>query len=487
MSVPTTGVLPRAAAMRPTPWPARFIGMGGLAFLAAHAPLALAMRSQATISTLHVLLTLGIGLLWAISGRRGERVAYVGAYIVGAEVLWRMTSADIYWEFGKYATALIFLVYLFRSRQVKPPPAIFLYFALLLPSAALTLANLDLADARTEISFNLSGPFALMVSVWFFSYLRLSRNQLARVFMMLVAPVIGVESIALYSTATASPLVFGHGATMVTSGAFGPNQVSAILSLGALLALLLVLNSSEALGFRSAMFVVVIALAAQSALTFSRTGLVLVGVCGFLASLYLVKKPRGRLAVVLVWVLLFSITVFVLLPRLEALTGGALGKRFRDPSATGRDQLARADLQIWQAHPIMGVGPGRARALREALVRRGKAHTEFSRMLAEHGVLGLLSLGMLVGTAVGRLQAARGSETKALVVAVLSWSLLFMLVSAMRLVAPAFLFGLASATLLTDRRLKKGFRGAEQPTVGLAKANGTASFPLAVRRRRLYR
>jgi O-antigen ligase len=487
MMVPTTGVLPRAAAKRPAPWPARFIGMGGLAFLAAHVPLALAMRSQAKISTLHVLLTLGIGLLWAISGRRPERVAYVGAYIVGAEVLWRMTNADVYWEFGKYASALIFLVYLFRTGRIKPPPAILLYFALLLPSAALTLANLDLSDARNEISFNLSGPFALMVSVWFFSYVQLSRNQLARVFMMLVAPVIGVGSIALYSTATASALVFGHGSNMTTSGGFGPNQVSAILSLGALLALLLVLNSSAALGFRSAMFGVVIALAAQSALTFSRTGLVLVGVCGFLASLYLVKKPRGRLTVVLVWVLLLSIAVFVLLPRLEALTGGAFGERFGAPSVTGRDQLARADLQIWQAHPILGVGPGQARALREALVHRAKAHTEFSRMLAEHGVLGLLSLGLLVGTAVSRFRAARGSETKALVVAVLSWSLLFMLVSAMRLVAPAFFFGLGSATLLTEKRLKKRSPRPERPTAELAKANEPAVSPFAVPSRRVYR
>src|SRR5215212_5421371 len=78
-------------------------------FLIAHIPLAFLLRQSAALATLHALATLGIGLLWACFDRRQERTVYVIAYITGAEVLWRMTDARVFWEFGKYAIVLIAL------------------------------------------------------------------------------------------------------------------------------------------------------------------------------------------------------------------------------------------------------------------------------------------------------------------------------------------------------------------------------------------
>src|SRR5467141_723535 len=70
-------------------------------FLAAHIPLALLMSKFESVASVHMITTLGIGLWWVATDDRLERIAYIGAYIVGAEVLWRMTNALAFWEIGK--------------------------------------------------------------------------------------------------------------------------------------------------------------------------------------------------------------------------------------------------------------------------------------------------------------------------------------------------------------------------------------------------
>jgi hypothetical protein len=59
-------------------------------------------------------------------------------------------------------------------------------------------------------------------------------------------------------------------------------------------------------------------------------------------------------------------------------------------------------------------------------------------------------------TAIRRFLAARGSTERAIVAMLYTWSALFMLVSGMRLVAPAFAFGLASVMPPRRARPRKG-------------------------------
>ena len=63
---------------------------------------------------------------------------------------------------------------------------------------------------------------------------------------------------------------------------------------------------------------------------------------------------------------------------------------------TGREDIARADLEVWFDNPVLGVGPGVAKEYRAATFgRAAAAHTEFTRLLAEHGILGLVALIIL--------------------------------------------------------------------------------------------
>ena len=102
VDAPTAAVAPPRSGTR--------IAVLAILAYAAHFPLALLEGRQPLVATIHALLSLAVGLAWALSGRRVWRVAYAAAYIAGAEVLWRMVGAHIFWEFGKYTVALCCLV-----------------------------------------------------------------------------------------------------------------------------------------------------------------------------------------------------------------------------------------------------------------------------------------------------------------------------------------------------------------------------------------
>ncbi len=84
-----------------------------------HVILALAMRRFNILSTLHAILVFLIGFLKALTTKDIKEVIPVTAYIMGAEVLWRMTNAGVFWEFGKYAVIAIFGIILLRNRKIK--------------------------------------------------------------------------------------------------------------------------------------------------------------------------------------------------------------------------------------------------------------------------------------------------------------------------------------------------------------------------------
>src|SRR2546425_567404 len=77
-------------------------------------------------------------------------------------------------------------------------------------------------------------------------------------------------------------------------------------------------------------------------------------------------------------------------------------------------------------------------------------HTEFTRLVAEHGTFGFVAFLLLLLMAVRSVQRANDPWHKALVAAMLGWSFVFMMNAAMRLVAPAFILGLTMANLVPE-------------------------------------
>jgi O-antigen ligase len=394
-----------------------------LLFLLLHIPLALAMTKIPFVGTLHIFIAFFLGLAEAGFGQRMDRVARIAAYIVAAEVLWRMTYVHFFWEFAKYATALILLIAWVRRGELKSARLPLVFFLLLLPSVALTVhAYPNLGVVRRLLSFTLSGPFVLTICTMFFLRFGLKREQLYHVVLTMIAP------------------------------GFLPNQVSSVLGLGALLCFLFLVRGDKKKWLLQAfVFGAMFIFAIQTALTFSRGGLYMASGSAMVASVFLLRKRGMRLALVFVVASLLALTSYVVFPRLEAFTGGRLSTRFKDFDTTGRDRILLFDLKIWREHPVLGVGPGGANRLRKAFFGHAVAsHTEFSRLLTEHGIFGAAALIALLIMAKKSLSRARTHTDKAFAVAMITWSFLFMSVNGMRLAAPAFCFGFAFAPISQD-------------------------------------
>lgn len=422
------------------------------AIVVAHAVGAIAMRAFPLLGLAHALLCLGIGLVIAVR-RPLHEVPVIVAYIVCSEVLWRMVRApSLPWEFGKYAISLILLLASFRLRWIRNRVLGIGYFVLLLPSVLLTLYVYELGDLREQLSFNLSGPLSLALSILFFSNIKLSAEQVRRTLYALMIPAIGIVAVAAITLSEIEIAVaFSKNSNKYLSGGFGPNQVSATLGLALLAAILLLLERRQALHLRIVLIVAATVFATQAALTFSRGGLLLALISVLAASIYLLRDNRTRATLLVLSTLLFVVAKLFVVPRLDEFTSGKLAERYSSVDSTGRTTLAGFDLEIFADNPVLGVGPGAALPLREDLGHAGAAHTEFTRMLAEHGLLGALAIVFLLVVTFRALREPRTSRARAFVAALALWTFLFLAINGMRLAAPSFSFGLACAIAYASR------------------------------------
>jgi O-antigen ligase len=421
-----------------------------LVFIIAHVALAAIMRALPAVGFIHAVACLGVGTI--VAARRPlHQTIYIVGYIAGSEVLWRMVRAGVIWEYGKYACSVVLLIALTRMRVRENKRLALAYFGLLVPSAVLTIVSLPFDEARQQISFNLSGPLCLMLCVLFGSNLRITGDQLRKTLLITCAGIVAIAAIAYFSTMSAVDLEFNRQSNSITSGGFGPNQVSAMLGLACLFSLLLVLDRALSWRLKWVLLGIAIVFASQAALTFSRGGLAL-AFGGILAAiLYLVRGRRTKVAIALTAVLLFTAGKYVVFPQLDEFTEGKLAERYTSTKTSHRATLAGFDLAIFADHPILGVGPGAASSIRGDLGRFGAAHTEFTRMLAEHGALGIISLLLLCVLAARTLLSTPTLGGRAVVAAMLAYFALFLLVNAMRLAAPAFVFGIACTVSYSSR------------------------------------
>ncbi len=383
---------------------------------------------------------------------------YGAAYIVGLEVLLRMTKAGLFWEFGKLASLALLTVGLVVERRRRLDLHYLLMIVLLLP--ALFLADeLSFNSFRQMITFQLGGIILLALSCIYFSRRFFSLSDFSALSRWMLYPILSMAVYLFLRTPELSQITFTTSANFATSGGFGPNQVSTALGLGILLlSLNFILKSPSLFGaLIDKLFLGILIF--RALLTFSRggvTGAVLALLLAYLVYLFAQRAVhRWRMVVRL---LLAGVLFVVLFQFVNTLTQGVLWYRFKgvkfDPVAhrvtrpfeletasSGRTKIVETDIAMWLDYPILGVGVGMSNALRSEYGYRNISHLEQTRLLAEHGLLGLLVLFWLLflmykkgtkGPPVGRLI----SSTFMLLV------FFTMLHSATRLAMTGFLFGL---------------------------------------------
>jgi O-antigen ligase len=276
-------------------------------------------------------------------------------------------------------------------------------------------------------------------------------NNLKYILISLLAPTVALAVIVFGKIVTSQNIFFGTSSNLQTSGDYGPNQVSVILGLGGLAAIYYALVERNLL-YRYLFLGLSLWLLAQSALTFSRSGVWATALAVFVTGLYLIRDSRRRVGLIFISIVFGVLANFVVFPFLDTFTGNTLSARFTNTDATGRLEIIQADLMVFQKYPLFGVGPNQSKSYHALTFRYSSAHTEYSRMLSEHGIFGLLALFLLAQGAAWRVFAKSDTFSKAILLGIMVWALLFMFSTGTRLVAPSFLFGLASATFVLQEK-----------------------------------
>ena len=414
-----------------------------LLFLVVHVPLVFAIKSNPWIATAHAVATLSFGLLTTLEARAASRILPVLGYIVVSESLWRVGRAKIFYESAKYALAGLAILALLRfsaKRKLVLTPA--LYFSLLVPSIAVMPAF-----DREHISFNLSGPLSLAMATLFLSRVSITHGTLRKTITAIMGPIVGLATVASVSTLTTENIDFYS--TKVASGGLGQNQASSLFGLGALVCFLYLslLRRSRPLPWLFS--ALGIWCAGQSVLTFSRGGMATAIGAATIAIVFLSSDRRFRGIVVLRVVLVSVVAVLFLVPILTSITSGLVKQRFTSTDLTGRDRIMEADLAAFRENPILGVGPGQSEEYHiRTTMKRTSAHTEYTRLLAEHGMLGATGLLLLLVMSFRWVKQQATLRSKAFSAALVTWSLLYMFHAAMRMALVSFIFALASTRLL---------------------------------------
>jgi O-antigen ligase len=423
-----------------------------VAFLAAHLVLGVAGYLVPLVATAHaglVALALAVAIFW---GRRVDRLVAVTAYGALCDVFWRMTESRAPWEFSKYlllAGSLAVLVrYARRWRRSGLPVA---FLACLAAGVVATILAQGPGAARETISFAEMGLISLGVAALAFRQLVATESDAWNLGWVLLGPVVCALAITTWSTLTSGDLAFNDESNFAVTGGFGPNQVSTVLGLGILVCVLLAFQR------RGSHFLALLAgLALWSTwaafLTFSRGGVYSLVLAG--AGLLLVGVgTRGARVRSLVTGGVAVVGLLLMFASANDFTGNWLDSRYSSgaTATAGRTSLVEQDLDLWGRHPLWGVGSGQSSDYHEGGNLTGAAaHTEYTRMLAEHGLFGLVAIALLVAMVVGGFRASRSQWNRLMVAGLGVWAVTAMLHAATRVGAVSLVFALTQLRVEPD-------------------------------------
>jgi hypothetical protein len=159
---------------------------------------------------------------------------------------------------------------------------------------------------------------------------------------------------------------------------------------------------------------------------------------------------RGRRRVLVVVLVSFVIGYFVVIPRVDSFTQGQFEKRF-GTTETGRTSLASGDLRLFRDKWLLGAGTGMSkyrdityetcRLRADRCAQEAASHTEFTRVLAEHGTAGVATIVLMAMMVLHALR--RAGPSLGLTVAFITWAVAQMFYANLRIAAVPFAFAFA--------------------------------------------
>ncbi len=320
-------------------------------------------------------------------------------YSSSFEILGRMVKASPYvpYELGKYVTFILIVIGLFKSKKVGTTGMVIFLF--LLPSI---LLGLTYYSSYKDMIFNVLGIVNIALGIALFAYQKITTKQLLFLLRLLVLPLTSILAYSIIRSPNFEDVTFELGANNLVGG-FGSNQIATIFGIAFFVLYLLYNKNIPFSGFSKWFDILIIILfLIYGLLTFSRGGML----AGFLGVFFLIyfqliaSKKIVNLLYAILAVSIFGIALYGvneitdgnLLLRYSGETHGTIvGSKEKDLNqlTSGRSEIFFEDLDLFNDNIFLGVGVSQSVYKRNNTIGTS-THVEFSRLLSEHGLFGLL-------------------------------------------------------------------------------------------------
>lgn len=415
-----------------------------------------------------------INLFSVNAADRSRLIAEIIIYFASFEALGRLAGSDPYipYELGKYIILFLCPLGIILSRNQSAKGMIGLVILILsIPAVLFDESN---QVTFNDIKFNLLGLLNIGVAIWFFSTLNLKLETLISWSKPLVYPIISVLIFTIIRTPNLDEVEFSLGANFATAGGFGSNQVSTILGLGVFVFAVAILLNYKISGYKWLDGLILGLFTIQGLLTFSRGGMIggFIGV--FVVMFYLTKLSVTERRVLRIpnfkkFILPVGILLFILMMAANLITGGMLLLRYMGETqgtlagsaeknlnkiTTNRSDIFMEDVDLFIDHGLLGVGVGASTYMRDQY--KGYApHVELSRLLAEHGLLGLIIFSLFLVIFFLNKGYAPESISKGILIALFLLGFLATFHSATRTYITPLLMGISCVTIGSSSNRKK--------------------------------
>ena len=352
---------------------------------------------------------LGIYIVIKSQNKKDEALLVAG-YVVGSEILLRMTGGNITYEFSKYEVLIFIFMGMFYKGFSKGAVPYWIFLLLLVPGVVMSgfVLNYD-SNLKNSIAFNISGPVSLAFTSLYTYRRKVSLERMNNILLCVGLPIISCAVYLSLYTPNVRDVITGTDSNFETSGGFGPNQVATFLGLGMFIFFSRIILESKTKILVVINLIIALNISFRGIVTFSRGGMITGFIMIVLLLLFLYYKSNFQGKVKLNYIFgLILVSMVAIWSYTSYQTGGLIEKRYANQDAagrakesqfTGREDVAQNEIKQFLENPIFGVGVGKGVENRQ--VQTGTfilSHDEITRMLAEHGSLGALGLLILFVT-----------------------------------------------------------------------------------------
>jgi hypothetical protein len=267
-----------------------------------------------------------------------------------------------------------------------------------------------------DLVFNALGPLNIALAIYYFYSRKIRAHQFISFLRLLVYPLLSVLFYTLIKSPDLDDVEFSLNANFETTGGFGSNQISTVFGAAMFLMFVFVWNNWKFSRYRWLDIGLLFLFSFRGLLSFSRGGMI-GGALAILIVLVIQSrsfKVQSQATSSFKKLILYAPIIIAILAGTffvaDNITGGMLSLRYAGETAgtlsgskekslntltTNRSEIFLEDVTVFSDHLILGVGAGQSMNFRKNTGGQ-LPHVEMSRLLSEHGILGLIYFIMLL-------------------------------------------------------------------------------------------